>query len=268
MSMRAYVIGSLVGHLLLSLVGAVLTQVLRDPPPSANLIRVGLVQMERPAPQVVEPEPVREIPEPEPPEPDPVVESKPPEPIPQPPAELKRPEVPVKPEALPAETKAEPIELHPPADDLRPAPKMERVATPPPTDIEFPEPEAVQKPLSPSAEQSVAEAEEVAPGAQVQATAAAGVDDTYLRLVQQKIGRRWQPTPASAAGRAGVRVALRFRVLGSGSIADVTVVSSSGLSVFDRQARSAIAGANPLPAPPSRFGGEGIEIVFHFVYNP
>lgn len=263
MSMRAYVIGSLVGHLLLSLVGAVLTQVLREAPPSANLIRVGLVQMERPAPQVVEPEPVREI---QPPEP--VVEAKPPKPIPQPPAELKRPELPVKPETLPSETKAEPIELHPPAEDLRPAPQMERVPTPPPTDIDFPEPEAVQKPVMPNAEQSVTEAEEVAPGAQVQATATAGVDDTYLRLVQQKIGRRWQPTPASAAGRAGVRVALRFRVLGSGSIADVTVVSSSGLSVFDRQARSAVAGANPLPAPPSRFGGEGIEIVFHFVYNP
>lgn len=269
MAMRAYVIGSLVGHVTLTLAIAVLTQALRQPPSSANLLRVGLVEMERPRPQVTQPEPVREIPEPKPekpPEPEP--ERKPPPVIPKPPAETKRPELPVKPETLAATPEVEPLELHPPSDDLRPAPTMERVPTPAADDVDFPEPEAVQQPAVDASQQSAAEAEEVAPGAQVQATASAGVDDTYLRLVQQKIGRRWQPTPASAAGRAGVRVALRFRILGSGSIADVAVVSSSGLSVFDRQARSAIAAANPLPPPPSRFGGEGIEIVFHFVYNP
>ena len=260
--MRSYVIGSLIGHVTLSLVGAALTQALREPPPAANLIRVGLVELERPQPQPADP--VREQPKPVEPEPTP----KAPTPVPEPPPELKRPEVPVKAEPLPAVAEPEPFELHPPSDDLRPAPQMERVPEPPAEVIDFPEPEPVQTPAVPSPDLSAAEPEEVAPGAQVQATAAAGVDDTYLRLVQQKIGRRWQPTPASASGRAGVRVALRFRILGNGSIADVTVVASSGLSVFDRQARSAIAGANPLPVPPSRFGGEGIEIVFHFVYNP
>lgn len=255
--MRTYVIGSLVGHLTLTLVGALLTQALHRPPPPSNLIRVGLMEIEPVRTQPVE----QPRPTPEPPRPQPVEEPEPtpvesPKPIPKPPAEVKRPEREVVPERIADEPEPAPLELHPPDTKLPPAPEVDRRPSRPEPDVQ------------PGVDQTVVEAERVAPGAEVQAMAPAGVDDAYLRLVQQKIGRSWQPTPASASGRSGVRVVLRFRILGSGRIADVMVMASSGLSVFDRQARSAVSSANPLPRPPARFGNDGIEITFHFVYNP
>lgn len=268
--MRKYLLASLVGHVAFTLVGSLLSIQLLKPPPAFTTMRVDLQSMtlpEREADQPTLP------PEPETPRPE-VEETAPPDPVPVPPAEI-----PVrKPDLVPDEITPEPPQeaaLRPPEPGMprQPAaPKPEPIAQ---EEVDFPEPETVTPRAEPTPEPpaeskpvSQASPESVGRGAAVQASSTEGVEDYYLALVQRKIGLRWKPTPASSSGRSNVAAVVHFRIGPEGEVIGPSVSTSSGLSVFDRQALGAVIEAAPLPKPPPRFSRSGVEINFRFVYNP
>ncbi|MBM4116497.1 TonB family protein [bacterium] len=110
-------------------------------------------------------------------------------------------------------------------------------------------------------------AQSVGMGGSVQARGDLGAGDSYLGLVQSKIGRRWQPSASSTAGRAVLEAIVAFRISADGEIESPEIFQSSGLSVFDREALRAVVEANPLPAPPVRFRSAGLSIQFSFTYR-
>lgn len=264
---RRWILGSLVGHVGVTVLFSLLGAALLSPPPPLQVMRVNLQSLqlpaEEPAATVVEPAP---RPEPE------VVEQAEPEPVPAPPEEIAIPETTPVPDedAGVREEPAEVVEPQAPDFELpREAEPVEEAADEP---LDLPEPAAVQAASPETAEppaeaRSEAEPEEVARGATVQATATEGIDDTYLRLVQQKVGRGWRPTDASTRGLRDVSCVVSFRIGPGGQVIAPTVTASSGLSVFDRRALAAVERSSPLPSPPSRFGGSGVEIDFRFSYS-
>ena len=274
--MRSDVVVSFVLHLVILVGGTLVSTAFLQAPPELQVIQVDLTQLAPPAP---EPTPQPAVPEVEQPAPE---ETAPlPEPVPVPPPDPRfRP--PIEADEAPPEDpqETEPV-LRPPEPDLPRVPKpVEPEPEPEPVleeDVDFLDPEDVAPRAKPeetspkeasSPPATAPEPEELGAGASVQASSTEGVEDSYLRLVQQKIGRRWEVLPAYARGRSNVRAVVSFRIGADGSVSDPATAVSSGLGVFDRQALRAVLDASPLPRPPARFGSAGIQINFSFVYNP
>lgn len=250
--MKRDLLYSLLGHLAVTFAGAFLSSLLVEPVPAFETIKVDLTTL--PAPAIERPTAQRE-----------------PE-RPTPPPEEKLPAPRIEADPAPAEPAREEPALRPPEPELprKPAPEKPKPEPPPATEPERPPRKESPPPAEPSvpAPRSEASPEDLGRGASVQATASEGVEDSYLRLVQQKIGRRWQPIPALAGGRSNVAVVVSFRIAGSGEVFDVKVTDGSGLPLFDQRARASVLDSSPLPRPPARFGADGLRINFHFVYNP
>ena len=288
--MRRYFLISFVGHVAVILGGGLLSQALVPSPPDMDAISVGLTVAPAQAMQSIETEPEPEpepipappteidrpaaepVPDPAPAEPEPEnFEPLPPEtdlPPPPPPAEIERPERVLSPDAPPEEPATEAREIVPPDPDLPP---------PPLAGQDLPEPEPVQPRAQtrgndptgddPAEVPPAAPKEELGGGAAVQASSAASeLEDGYLVRVQRKIGRRWQPTPASALGQSYVSTVVSFRIRPDGGVEGPAVSESSGLTVFDRQALRAVIDASPLPPLPPRYP-DGVHINFRFEYE-
>ena len=250
---RRWLVGSLAGHVGITIMFSALGAAFLSPPPPLQVLRVNLQSVEMAAQET----PVL-------PEPEPVVEKEP-DPAPEPPAEVLAPA----PEVVPDRDSGPPEEITASPEPEAPDFELPREArtVPDADDLDFLEPAAVQA-AAPDTPPPVAapDPEEVAVGATVQATAAEGIDDTYLKLVQQKIGRRWRPTDAATRGLREVSCVVSFRIGPGGEVIAPTVTASSGLSVFDRRALAAVERSAPLPPPPTRFGKYGLEIDFRFNY--
>ena len=253
--MRNYVIGSVVGHVVVVLLGHWISLSSEVSMPDLETVRVSLAQLPEQAPP--------EVPEPPP--------------LPADPEEVAYEAPQAQPETTP-DVAAEPEpDLVPPEPDLPPEPEPEPEPEPPEPDPivpdELPEPEPVVPVKEPEPAESAeprteTPLEAVTPEASVQMSAPEGVDDHYLAMVQRTIGRRWEPTAAMARGRRDVKTVVGFRIGPAGEVMFAEVVTSSGLSVFDRQALRAVLSANPVPKPPPRFARSGLNIRFTFIYNP
>jgi protein TonB len=257
---RRWLVGSLAGHVGITLLFSLLGAAFLSPPPPLQVLRVNLQSVEVSAEQTPTP-PIPEVVEERT---QPVVEETP-DPVPSPPEEV----VATVPAPQPDQESGVPEEITPLPDPETPDFELPREAraVPDADDVDFLEPAAVQS-GAPDTPPPVAapDPEEVAVGATVQATAAEGIDDTYLKLVQQKIGRRWRPTDAATRGLREVSCVVSFRIGSQGEVIAPTVTASSGLSVFDRRALAAVERSAPLPPPPARFGSSGLEIDFRFNY--
>lgn len=264
---RKFVLGSLAGHVGITLLFSIVGAALLSPPPPLQLVSVNLQTLELPRQTTPDP-PVQETVQPEP---EPVVEQPEPDPVPVQPEEVQAESPVPTPDTSVADDTPEIPE--PTAPDF----ELPREAQPTPEvvpeDVDFLEPAAVQSAIPQTTETPVeeprtaAEPEEVSEGAVVQASASEGIDDFYLTRVQMKIGRRWRPTDAGTRGAREVSCIVSFRIGPQGAVIAPTVTTSSGFSVFDRRALAAIEGAAPLPPPPSRFGDSGVEIDFRFSYS-
>lgn len=288
--MRKYLLGSLIAHVGLTVVGSLLSAFFLSAPPSLRVMKLDLQNLSLPETQApaepetqtppAEAEPEAAEPEPAEAEPEPVVPSPPAElppravpmevetdsgvPETETPPDLRAPEplLPREPKAVEkTEEKPEPVERDRPSEE----------------DVDFLEPEAVapQTEATPEAEAepepvegTQTDAEEVTQGGMVQAHSPEGVSDFYLARVQQKIGRRWRPTPGLVPGREAAECLVHFRIGTEGEVIAPSVARSSGLTVFDRQALRAVIESGPLPPVPPRFAKTGLEIRFLFSYSP
>jgi protein TonB len=88
----------------------------------------------------------------------------------------------------------------------------------------------------------------------------------YLRLIQSKIGERWSPPRAAAAG--GVRVVVRFVIQRDGQIREPSVERSSGNTLYDQSALRAVTEASPFPPLPPEFKASSLRVHFGFEFQP
>jgi len=210
------------------------------PQPPLEPQRVLRVQIAR-LPEVVEPQVTQPAPEPEP---TPVIPTAEPEVAPEP----VRPE----PELPPKEI---PEELEPEAQrDPEPDPEPETVAP-----VVPPEPE----PAAPETE--VAEAPP-APAPSGPAVSGTDVDFPfawYLNRVEGNIARNWNPRQLGFREGSSRSCVVHFVIGRGGQTSGVTVVKSSGVSLFDREALRAVK-ATRLPPLPSKFPHSALGVTFVF----
>jgi TonB family protein len=88
----------------------------------------------------------------------------------------------------------------------------------------------------------------------------------YLRLIQSKIGERWSPPRAAAAG--GERVIVLFEIQRDGQVREPTVERSSGNALYDQSALRAVAEASPFPPLPPEFKASSLRVHFGFEFQP
>ncbi len=182
-----------------------------------------------PPPAPAEPEPEVAQPEvvPPPAEPDPVLPPKEvPEQAPDP-----SPEPPLEPEPRP----------QPPVAEPKPEPAV-------PAEVDLPEPAA----------------EPLVTGPAVSGTDQAFPFDYYLRTVRNNIARKWQPKQLGFRGQSERSCVVHFAIARSGLVSQVTLVRSSGVSLFDREALRAVkSGAHAAVAGEVRQPEPGRDLHLH-----
>jgi TonB family protein len=87
----------------------------------------------------------------------------------------------------------------------------------------------------------------------------------YLTLVKFKIEEAWNLLAVGVPPEASVVV--RLRILRSGSVKDIEVVTSSGSSSVDNVAVRAIRQSQPLPPFPNLLSEPSLEVMLRFVMD-
>jgi TonB family protein len=85
----------------------------------------------------------------------------------------------------------------------------------------------------------------------------------YTSTIVKKIGRSWQW--ANEFGR--MKSVVFFRIRKDGSVAEVSIKTSSGDSMFDQQAIRAIKLSDPFPPLPTGYGEDTLGVFFEFSYH-
>lgn len=83
--------------------------------------------------------------------------------------------------------------------------------------------------------------------------------------IQQKVIKRWIKPPLFTEGMS---CTIRVRLLSSGDVMSVTVLRSSGNSIFDRSAENAVRKASPLPVPKDKDLFTKKFRLFTFLFKP
>ncbi|RMF83720.1 MAG: TonB C-terminal domain-containing protein [Nitrospinota bacterium] len=84
----------------------------------------------------------------------------------------------------------------------------------------------------------------------------------YLQLIEQKIGRQWQP-PRNIRS-SGKKVVIAFQIQRDGHIQAPVVEESSGNTLLDQTALRAVIDADPFPPLPLEFGEDYLQVHFAF----
>jgi len=99
-----------------------------------------------------------------------------------------------------------------------------------------------------------------------------GVDfGPYLQRVLHDVRVNWYnliPESARAPIMKKGKVTIEFAILKNGTVAGMTLVSTSGDVALDRGAWGGITASNPFPPLPNEFGGQYLGLRFAFYYNP
>jgi len=89
---------------------------------------------------------------------------------------------------------------------------------------------------------------------------------SYYLSLKRKIELVWEyPYKARQTGAQG-RLLMRFVINQDGSLAEVTVLRSSGVALLDREAVRAIKSASPFPPLPDRMNTERLSVTATFEY--
>ena len=105
-------------------------------------------------------------------------------------------------------------------------------------------------------------------GASISLDAASFPFTYYLRAVERKISSNWEPVVQGISSGEARRVIVAFRITRDGSVQQVAVEKSSGLSFFDQSALRAVKRSAPLPPLPDAFPEDSLGIHFGFHYQP
>ncbi len=83
--------------------------------------------------------------------------------------------------------------------------------------------------------------------------------------IKLKVNRNWIRPPSASAG---LKCKIRVRLLSSGEVMDVEIISSSGDDIFDRSAENAVRKASPLPVPMDKELFNRAFKTFTFTFEP
>lgn len=203
------------------------------------IILIFYVAPQRPQEQATEIELVQEeVPKPQPPPPAPPMPKK------QEPPQIKKVETP----------KQEPVV------------KPQAITPPTPVAVAVPTDEPVADPVVQSNEATgpaSSDSNSTAGGGGANGDSGQDVDfGSYLAEVQKRIKKNWYPP----RGEESKSVTLKFKVRKDGSAYSIKLVTSSGLSIVDQAAVTAVKTASPFPTLPAGSPDE-IDIKFTFDYN-
>ena len=99
-----------------------------------------------------------------------------------------------------------------------------------------------------------------------------GVDfGPYLQRVLHAVRENWYniiPEAARAPLLKKGKVSIEFAIMKDGRVAGMQLDGGSGDTSLDRAAWGGITASNPFPPLPSEFGGQYLQLRFHFFYNP
>jgi TonB family protein len=221
--------------------------VAQPPLPREQIVRVRLAQLPVPetltAPQQPAAEPAVEA----------VAESTP----------QQRPESP--PDLPPKELPAEPAQ--------KPEPQEETPETPPrDPDSEVTEPavtESVTDPVKTPAETAGETPPLAAPDGPAVSTGDVDFPFAYyLNLVEGRITRQWRPKQLGFREGASRSCLVHFVISRGGQVSRISIVESSGVALFDREALRAVQAASPLPPLPAKFAGRDLPVNMIFTLEP
>jgi protein TonB len=193
------------------------------------------------------------------------------------------------------ETRTEPEPapvIEPPAEEVEHAPRLEppepvrQEPEPvlPPKEVpqeepevqKQPEPEPDPEPITPTPEPPVrpvtppeeATEGETSPTAEASDPLVATTDeifpfDYYLRTVRNNVARKWRPKQLGFRGDTQRSCVVHFMIGRGGQVSQVTLVRSSGVSLFDREALRAVK-ATRMPPLPGKFASPSLGVTFTF----
>jgi TonB family protein len=90
----------------------------------------------------------------------------------------------------------------------------------------------------------------------------------YLQYMLATVRRNWYSLiPASAQMQKG-EVAIEFKILQTGDVKDMQLITSSGSMNLDRAAWGSITGSEPFKSLPEAFTGPYLALRLRYLYNP
>lgn len=186
-------------------------------------------------------------------------------------------------EVAPPEIEAEPDEVEPappppPIDDpVLPDKNVPEIAEDPPEA----EPDREPEPLAPAevpeiaspipdemavTETDIDSAAVVRPLTQGPAASGTDVDFPfawYLKRVEGNVARKWQPRQLGFRGQSQRQCVVHFMIGRTGTVSQVSLIKSSGVSLFDREALRAVK-ASRVPPLPGKFSYPALGVTFVF----
>jgi len=165
----------------------------------------------------------------------------------------------------------EPVEAAPPKPQPKIQPKLEPKQLPEkPKDLPKPKeipPKPAVKPPPQKNEETAKDSDPalVAPtGPSVSATDQPFEFAYYLNLLEGRISRQWNPRQLGFRDNSVRSCRVHFIVDRRGYISQVTVNTSSGVALFDREALRAVQAAQPLPPLPQKYTARSLGVSFVF----
>lgn len=120
-----------------------------------------------------------------------------------------------------------------------------------------------------TAPDSTVSADQSAPaagGLRVQGTDSDFPFQWYLMQIQSMVDRNWKPRQLGF-GKSSITCTVHFEVSRGGAISGVSLIASSGIGVYDREALRAVE-ASRLPPLPPRYSGSRLGVAINFNLEP
>jgi len=89
----------------------------------------------------------------------------------------------------------------------------------------------------------------------------------YVQAIRNRISSNWLMSTISPTVRYAERVYVSFDIQRDGTITNVRLAQSSGVSEIDRSALRAVIASNPLAALPQDYSGGRVSVKFYFDFR-
>jgi TonB family protein len=168
----------------------------------------------------------------------------------------------IEPEVIPEE-KPTPPEPEPLPEEPKKVPEKK------PEEKKVPEPEEIE-PQLPEPEPAETETSDEATATLLpEGPTASSTDEPfpfawYLTVVEGRISSHWQPHQLGFRESSERSCVVHFFIERGGAITRATLVQSSGVTLFDREALRAVQAAHPLPPLPTKFAARSLGVTFVF----
>ena len=89
----------------------------------------------------------------------------------------------------------------------------------------------------------------------------------YVDAINRRISSNWLVSSVDPYVKWAPRTAVTFDILRDGSIVNLQMVKSSGITSVDRSTLRAVRESSPLPALPNQYGGDRVAVDFYFDFR-